>query len=160
MGHSTKKVDLTGQRYGKLVVLCRAENIDGRTAWVCRCDCGRETIVKTYHLRCGHTKSCGCQHSKSKENPLGLTFVDGTCVEVLAAKTVSKNNTSGVRGVDWMADKHVWRSAICFQGKRWHLGVYRNFEDAVNARKRAEEELVAPFLREFADKVAKQKADG
>ena len=150
MGHSTKKVELTGQRYGKLTVLHRAENIDGRTAWVCRCDCGNETIVKTYHLRCGHTKTCGCQHSKSKDNPLGLTFVDGTCVEVLATKKAQRNNISGVRGVHWMADKQVWRAEICFKGKRRHLGVFRRLEDAARARARAEEELYEPFLREFA----------
>nr|WP_325253133.1 hypothetical protein [uncultured Oscillibacter sp.] len=31
-GHSRKKLDLTGQRYGKLTVLAPAENIGGRTA--------------------------------------------------------------------------------------------------------------------------------
>ena len=151
MGHSTQKVDLTGQRYGKLTVLRPAENIDGRTAWVCRCDCGNEAIVKTYHLRYGHTKTCGCQHRKSKENPFGLTFVDGTCVEVLAIKKPLRNNISGVRGVHWMADKQVWRAEICFKGKRRHLGVYRRLEDAAKARARAEEELFEPILREFAN---------
>lgn len=143
-------MDLTGHRYGKLTVLQPAENIDGRTAWVCLCDCGNKTVVKTYHLRCGHTKTCGCQHTKSKDNPLGLTFVDGTCLEVLAGSAARGNNISGVRGVHWMAGKQVWRAEICFKGKRRYLGVYRNREDAVKARKRAEEELYEPFLREFA----------
>ena len=38
---------------------------------------------------------------------------------------------------------------ICFKGKRYYLGSYKNFDDAVKARKRAEEELFDPFLREF-----------
>ena len=145
-----KKLDLTGQRFGELTVLRPAENIGGKTAWVCRCDCGRETVVKTYHLRCGHTKSCGKR--QSEDNPLGLTHVDGTCVEMLAAKTVRRNNTSGVPGVDWRAGKRVWRAAICFKGKRYYLGAYPNFEDAVRARKRAEERLHDNFLREFAER--------
>ena len=56
----------------------------------------------------------------------------------------------GVPGVDWRAGKGVWRAAICFKGKRHYLGSYSRFEDAVAARKRAEEELHNSFLREFA----------
>ena len=40
---------------------------------------------------------------------------------------------------------------IFFKGKRHYLGQYGRFEDAVKARKRAEEELFEPFLREFAE---------
>lgn len=159
MGHSTKKVDLTGQRYGKLTVLRPAEKIGAKTAWFCRCDCGRETVVQTCNLRHGNTKTCGCQHSKSKGNPLGLTFVNGTCVELLTSNAARKGNISGARGVYWMADKQVWRAAICFQGKRRYLGIYRNLEDAVKARRQAEEELYEPFLREFAS-VQTQNTNG
>ena len=73
------KLDLTGQRYGKLTALRPAENI---RAWVCRCDCGKEVVVRTNALRTGHTASCGC--SGGAENARkGLTFVDGTCEEDL-----------------------------------------------------------------------------
>lgn len=55
------KRDLAGQKYGMLTVIRRAEQIRrGRTHWVCRCDCGSETIVEQGHLLDGHTKSCGC----------------------------------------------------------------------------------------------------
>ena len=75
MSHSRKKLDLTGQRFGKLTVLAPAENVGSRTAWLCRCDCGRESVVKTYRLRSGHTSSCGCR--SPQDNPqlaLGLTY--------------------------------------------------------------------------------------
>ena len=156
-GHSRKKLDLTGQRFGKLTVLGPAENINGRTAWRCRCDCGRETVARTMHLRNGHVSSCGC--ISSKENPqsaLGLTYIDGTCVEMLRAKTVRRNNTSGVPGVDWWTSKQRWRAAICFKGRRYYLGSYGQFEDAVKARKRAEEELHDRFLREYAQQTVNQ----
>ena len=142
MQYSRKKLDLTGQRFGKLAVISPAENISGRTAWKCRCDCGRETVVKTYHLRSGHTKSCGClmgadelgrtqgQHGRTPEQLRKirerLTYIDGTCVEMLAAKTVRRNNTSGVPGVVWMASKQLWRAEICFKGKRYYLGGYKS----------------------------------
>ena len=81
MRHATKKLDLTGQRYGNLTVLAPAENIGKRTAWRCRCSCGRETVVKTYHLRSGHTQSCGCQNGGGEpRHALGLSYIDGTCV--------------------------------------------------------------------------------
>lgn len=52
--------DLTGQKFGRLTVLQRAETINKRTRWLCRCDCGEEVIVEAYNLTKGHTQSCGC----------------------------------------------------------------------------------------------------
>ena len=156
--YSRKKLDLTGQKFGRLTVLAPAANVGNRTAWLCRCDCGKKTVVRTYHLRSGHTKSCGCQNGDGGPRyALGLSYVDGTCVEMLAAKTVRSNNTSGVPGVDWWASKQRWRAAICFKGKRYYLGSYSRFEDAVKARKRAEEELHDGFLREFAEMSAQRR---
>lgn len=48
MKPANKRLDLTGQRYGMLTVLEPAENIGKHTAWRCRCDCGRETVVPTH----------------------------------------------------------------------------------------------------------------
>lgn len=56
-----KFIDLTGQRFGRLVVVNRIENNKyGETRWHCRCDCGNEIDVFGGNLRKGHTKSCGC----------------------------------------------------------------------------------------------------
>lgn len=56
-----KLIDLTGKRFGMLTVICRAADRNGDAMWKCVCDCGRERIVLGESLRCGHTKSCGCQ---------------------------------------------------------------------------------------------------
>lgn len=56
----SKAIDLTGQRIGKLVVLGRTERRGGRVAWLCRCDCGNETVAITTSLATGRKKSCGC----------------------------------------------------------------------------------------------------
>ena len=148
MPYSRKKLDLTGQRYGRLTVLGPAENVGGRTAWRCRCDCGGEAVVKTSRLREGRTISCGCVFREGID--ARLTYVDGTCVEMIRAGTVRRNNTSGVPGVDWVPSKGLWRASICFKGRRRYLGSYHSLEDAAKARRRAEEELHAPFLREFS----------
>ncbi len=66
------KYDLTGQRFGRLVVLSRAmkdelpdKNLYSQVFWKCQCDCGNVKFVSSGHLRDGHTKSCGCLHDEN-----------------------------------------------------------------------------------------------
>ena len=65
--------DLTGQKFGRLTVLERAESKGKRTYWRCKCDCGNECTVVGTNLRSGHTKSCGCLVSEVKDLS-GLKF--------------------------------------------------------------------------------------
>lgn len=51
--------DLTGKRFGRLIVVSRSENINRHKTWLCRCDCGVEKIIGSSNL-IGGTKSCGC----------------------------------------------------------------------------------------------------
>ena len=56
-----KRKDLSGQRFGYLVAISsKYEN--GKTKWLCKCDCGKEHYVDASKLTSGHTKSCGCMH--------------------------------------------------------------------------------------------------
>ena len=52
--------DLTGKRFGRLVVLEKVFRPGNRTLWHCKCDCGGETFSKPSDLTRGVTKSCGC----------------------------------------------------------------------------------------------------
>lgn len=52
--------DLTGQRFGRLIVIERAENKGKQVAWLCRCDCGAEITTRSDNLTSGGTQSCGC----------------------------------------------------------------------------------------------------
>lgn len=55
------KIDVTGQRFGRLKVLSDADKAPTRRRRVlCVCDCGKEKIVDPRMLRRGHTTSCGC----------------------------------------------------------------------------------------------------
>lgn len=56
------RLDLTGQKFGRLFVKGLAYVKDGRTFWTCLCDCSpnKEVIVKGKYLTNGDTKSCGC----------------------------------------------------------------------------------------------------
>ena len=55
-----KLIDLTGQQFGKLTVISRAENIGKKAAWLCRCDCGKHKTVTGSNLKQGNVQSCGC----------------------------------------------------------------------------------------------------
>lgn len=59
----SKRIDLTGQRFGMLVVLSRAKSTNNGTMWLCKCDCGVIKTIRTNNLRMGTTKSCGCAKS-------------------------------------------------------------------------------------------------
>jgi len=52
--------DLTGQRFGRLVVTKMVAKVDNHTYWDCRCDCGVVTCPSANKLRNGSTVSCGC----------------------------------------------------------------------------------------------------
>lgn len=56
----SKLQDLTGLRFGRLVVKCIDRNKKKPTRWICKCDCGNEISVMGQSLKNGHTKSCGC----------------------------------------------------------------------------------------------------
>ena len=56
-----KFIDMTGKRFGRLMVISRVEgNQGGVIKWLCKCDCGSNTTVSGKSLRKGETKSCGC----------------------------------------------------------------------------------------------------
>lgn len=60
------KRDLTGQRFGRLTVICRGEDYiypgskKKRVRWFCKCDCGGTALVQTGALLRGRSQSCGC----------------------------------------------------------------------------------------------------
>lgn len=72
-----KKLDLTNQTFNSLEVLYPGEPIIGPTGrkyttWVCKCECGNITTVRTDYLRNGHTKTCGC--ACGRIDLIGKTF--------------------------------------------------------------------------------------
>lgn len=63
--HSDRVVDLTGKRFGRLLVINRSPRIDhgkGRVRWICQCDCGKFVDIMSCQLtsKLRGTKSCGC----------------------------------------------------------------------------------------------------
>lgn len=64
-----KAINITGQRFGRLVALERADDLvySGKnfSAWRCQCDCGEIAVATTQNLRRGLNKSCGCLRRES-----------------------------------------------------------------------------------------------
>jgi hypothetical protein len=55
-------IDRSGQLFGRLVVVERAERKGRNARWLCRCECGKTLIVYGNNLHSGRTRSCGCLH--------------------------------------------------------------------------------------------------
>lgn len=146
-----KRLDLSGQIYGHLTAIKPAENIKGRSAWLCKCQCGNECVVTTKDLRSGKRTTCGCRWPGLES----LHYIDGTCIEMIRSKTVRSNNKSGVPGVFFDKSSGKWRVEIMFQGKRKCLGRFSHLSDAIKARLAEEEKLhdeyVAAYLEEHEE---------
>jgi hypothetical protein len=61
-----KIIDMIGKRFGYLTVI-KKHHSSNCVYWLCRCDCGKETVVSGASLRNGHTRSCGCGNGRTKE---------------------------------------------------------------------------------------------
>lgn len=55
-----KLIDITGKRFGRLLVIERRPTINRKAYWSCKCDCGNTITVSASSLLCGKTRSCGC----------------------------------------------------------------------------------------------------
>jgi hypothetical protein len=64
--------DLTGRRFGRLVVVGRAEG-GKHTIWLCKCDCGRVKTVAAQHLLSGAIRSCDCLRAEASRARRGAS---------------------------------------------------------------------------------------
>jgi len=63
--------DLTGQQFGRLTVIQRAEHKSQAAYFLCRCICGNEKVIRGQNLRAGDTKSCGCLNDELRRSRKG-----------------------------------------------------------------------------------------
>lgn len=74
-----------------------------------------------------------------------LHLVDGTCIEFINSQKLKRNNTSGACGI-YKLKNNKYRASIGFKGKRFDLGIYSNFESALETRREAEELVYQIFI--------------
>lgn len=63
-----RRVDLTGQQFGRLTVVSFHHSDKRRSFWLCRCSCGNDCIVSANDLRRGGKRSCGCLQKETQAN--------------------------------------------------------------------------------------------
>lgn len=146
LSHRARK-DLTGKRFGRLLVLAVESPPDGRRrstyTWRCRCDCGKIVSVSGNSLTQGGTRSCGCLQRDAVKS----MFVDGTApCKLVESRHPRSSNTSGITGVWWDSRRQKWSAEIVLRGKKHYLGRFDSRADAASARKSAEEKYFAPIL--------------
>lgn len=110
-------IDITGNKYGMLTVIRRAENAPkGITRWECQCDCGNIVIVRGRNLKNGAVKSCGCLKSvankkRSRHNMTGTRLYQAWAN--IKQRCYHENNPwykfYGARGIK-MCD--IWRESF------------------------------------------------
>ncbi|MWV44930.1 HNH endonuclease [Paenibacillus sp. HJL G12] len=133
----------------KVIRLSDKRGANGTRLWECRCKCGEVIYVLGASLRAGYYKSCGCNREEKRD--IGAREhektdrVDGTRKTALKAK-LHKGNKSGHKGVRWNESRQKWTAHIGFKGKQISLGYFSEKEDAIKARKRAEEKYFDPIL--------------
>lgn len=63
-----KRIDITGQRFGMLVVRRRMGAMGDAIGWLCLCECGGEVTETTARLTSGRRRSCGCLKHAAKKH--------------------------------------------------------------------------------------------
>lgn len=62
-----KYKDLSGRRFGSLVVVRHAGFVNKTTYWECKCDCGTYKKIRASYLLSGHTQTCGCACGRQRK---------------------------------------------------------------------------------------------
>lgn len=142
--------NLTGQRFGNLIVLepTDRKSPDRSIFWKCRCClCGQEKEIPANQLMKGVQVSCGCGKAKRLKETNG--YIDGTCLKMVFSSRLNRNNTSGCKGVFLKNGK--WAARIQYKKKIYFLGTYESYEKAVAVRKLAEQ-----WVKEDAEKLLEE----
>lgn len=131
----------------------------GHVVWECECVCGKIFLAVPNDIINGDVKSCGCKKilytpaniKKAVEKHLKKNIVEGTNLQMLRLNKLKSNNTSGVTGVAWDRTRKKWQAQLRFKGKNIYLGRYSNKEEAIKARKEAEEKYFKPILKKYKE---------
>ena len=92
-----------GNKYGKLTVIAKSSQREsGSVCWVCKCECGKETIVAGDSLRKGDTKSCGCLVGEKSREVNGNNLTNQKFAKLTALK-INEEETirHGKHGLYW-----------------------------------------------------------
>ena len=147
---------IVGSRFGRLSVVEFAGR-DGKSDMLyrCRCDCGKEVVVRRRGLLSGDITSCGCARldaAKRKADAINAADkVEGTSLQAIS-HGVRSNSATGVTGVSFDKRRGRFEAYINFKKHKTHIGYYDTVEEAAKARREAEKELFEPVLEKYRQK--------
>lgn len=123
--------DLTGKRFGRLVVSCldlEMSEKTGRSCWYCNCDCGGHRSVRGSSLKNNDCQSCGCiqDEIRSKRNKENAKYngESKTRIYIIWSRMIVRCEK------DWSSHKKDYKDrgiAVCeewhdfFNFKKWAL---------------------------------------
>lgn len=133
-----KLKNLTGERFGKLTVIERAENKitlkgQSKTVWKCHCDCGNEVNVLASSLGRGNTKSCGCYSVEyaNKNKYIDLSGQKFGKLTVLRRTRMKDRNSYWLCRCECGAEKEVSMVALRHGQKSCGCSMYDWVEDRI-----------------------------
>ena len=156
-----KPKELKGKKFGRLVALKPTAERDKNNysvIWKCKCSCGNIAFVAEHDLFRGKIKSCGCLGAENSKKNIAkalkhikkISYKENTSlIAIDPNKKLLKNNKSGTTGVCWDKTKQKWIAQIGFKGRNINLGRFKNKEDAIEARQKAEEKYFKPVLDKY-----------
>lgn len=139
--------DYVDKRFNHLTLIKNLNKLDKHNSKLAlfKCDCGNiKELVFTQVLN-DKTKSCGCKN-KGQYSNLTLESVKNKKIEFYKNNT-QKNNTTGYTGISYINNKYRVRLQTNHKSK--HIGYFNNLQDAIKARKTAEEKYFKPILEKY-----------
>lgn len=115
-----KRIDISGQKFGKLTALSYNAEI---RKWRCQCDCGSPQKEVAYkHLKSGATRSCGCSKSVG---PRKIDLAGRKLGRLTVIKEVGRRGSRFYGDVNAIAAKlKILVVASCSQARQNHAAVY------------------------------------
>lgn len=125
-----KAIDLTGEKIGKLLIIKKIPNIKGRTAWLCKCDCGNTCMRTTQILRRNTYSSCGCYiYDFAQSRKVYNDILDhGEYIEIFAKNKsilVDKEDYEKIKSYHWRTHKNYAVTATYKNGKLKNLWMHK-----------------------------------
>lgn len=126
-------IDITNQKFGKLLVLKREADVG--TKWICQCDCGNIKTIEGYNLRSGLTQSCGCinysigeQNIKKILDDNGILYIKEYSNSALTRKrfdfALLNDKEQVIRFIEFDGEQHyksargTWENADSFEERQ------------------------------------------
>lgn len=146
-----KRKDMTGEKFGRLLVLEMIYNDKHRAFCKCICECGKEKIVLASNLKRGTTKSCGCLEKESRYNRNHVLNLKGKKYGLLTVLEFKGIDHSG--SALWTC-KCDCGNLSCVQGKRLTSGKTYSCGCLKKSKRELEiekilDELEETYIREY-----------